>query len=322
MRRLLLFVVISFLIACSSENQSAEEASNTTSAADSVSTMDTIQQIVAMDTGHNPEMQSLGFYFEKYEVDGAFLLFDPQEDKYYTYHGERADEAFLPASTFKILNSLIALETGVIADTNVVLTWDGKERENPEWNQDQNMIQAFQNSTVWFYQELARRIGVKRMQHYINKSNYGNEKMGGKIDDFWLNGDLRISMNQQVTFLRKLYRNELPFSKRNQEKVKGLMVQLETDKYKLYGKTGWAVSQQIGWFVGFVMYDYEEEEIVIPNGQDTLQNAVPDSLRVVKKTRIKKGYYFATNIDVRDKKDAVARKNITIDMLKSLKIID
>ena len=256
------------------------------------------------------ETQSLGFYFEKYDVEGSFLMFDPQTNRDYTFNGERAEKEFLPASTFKILNSLIALETGVIADTNVVLKWDGKDRGNPAWNQDQDMQHAFRNSTVWFYQELARRIGTKRMQHYVNEAAYGNENIGGDIDKFWLEGDLRITMRDQVKFLRKLYRNELPFSKRSMNKVIGLMNYLETDKYTVYAKTGWASAQDIGWFVGFVIHDYEEPiPAVIENG---------DTLTAATTNRIKKGYYFATNIDIKKKEDAAAREVVTIDALKNL----
>lgn len=318
MRNVFLLAIIGMMWACSSENNTSNE-SNDDVVTDTLVVIDTITQIVAVDSVYNPETKSLGYFFNKYGVEGGFILFDPQENRYVTYNGQRADEPYLPASTFKILNSLIALETGVIGDTNVVLKWDGVERQNPEWNKDQDMQEAFRNSTVWFYQNLARGIGKKRMQHYVKKANYGNENIEGEIDEFWLNGELRITMREQVKILRKLYRNELPFSRRSQQKVKGLMEILQAEKYTVYGKTGWA--NQTGWFVGFVIQDYEEIIESPTNGQDTL-TVEQDSLAVVKTKHIKNGYYFATNIDIKEDKDAAARQSITIDILKNLNIIE
>jgi len=201
----------------------------------------------------------------------------------------------------------------VIADTNVVIKWDGIDKGLETWNQDHDMRMAFRNSTVWFYQELARRIGTKRMQHYVREAGYGNKNIGGAIDEFWLNGDIRITMREQIKFLRKLYQNKLPFSRETMERVKGIMNYLATDKYTLYAKTGWTTTQNIGWFVGFVIQDYEIEIPLPPDTQDSL--AVPE------KKRIRNGYYFALNIDMDKAEDAPARESITIDILKSLNII-
>lgn len=312
--RIIYLLALLLIIGCSSNSSDSEDGNTNSAVQDSVVVIDTIHKVVVLeDTLPSPEEAQLGFYFEKYGVDGSFMLFDPQEDRYYTYEADRTEEEFLPASTFKILNSLIALETGVIADTNVVLKWDGKDRGNPNWNKDQDMREAFRNSTVWFYQELARRVGQKRMQHYVKMSEYGNENIEGGIDKFWLEGDLRISMRDQLTFLRKLYRNELPFSRSTMEKVKSIMTYLKTEKYTVHAKTGWAAQQNIGWFVGFVIHDYEVE---IPG--DSL---IQDTLRVVQTKRVRKGYYFSTNIDIKEKKDAAAREGLTIDILKSLNII-
>ena len=217
MRILFIVMILGLCFACSSEQENTNEDVDGNVTKDTVYVVDTLRQ-VALDTNQAAESASMAVFFEKYGVEGAFLLFDPQNNKYYSHNAERTEQAFLPASTFKILHSLIALETGVMADTNVVLKWDGKDRGNENWNQDQNMRQALRNSTVWFYQEMARRIGVKRMQHYVREADYGNEDIDGEIDQFWLNGALRISMQEQISFLRRLYRNELPFAKRNMEK--------------------------------------------------------------------------------------------------------
>lgn len=193
---------------------------------------------------------------EKYFQDftGAFVLYDLNNGRSIRYHPERCSERFLPASTFKILNSLIGLETGVIPDENYTIKWDGTHYENSAWNQDHTLKTAFQNSVVWYYQELARRVGREKMQYYVGAAGYGNQDISGRIDSFWLDGALRISANEQVELLRRLYEDALPFSQRSMKIVKEIMVLENTDTYRLSGKTGSGKVSAIyiGWFVGYV----------------------------------------------------------------------
>ncbi len=232
-------------------------------------------------------------YFNDAKVEGCFLLYDLQNNKYYSYNRRRVDTPFIPASTFKFFNSLVALETGAVKDENEILKWDGVNRRFPQWNKDHDMKTAFQNSTVWFYQEMARQIGAKRMRHYLNKARYGNRKTGGGIDQFWLTGNLRTTAKQQIDFLVKLHRSELPFSARTINIVKNISVNEKTDKYILRAKSGWAfdVSPQIGWFVGYVERDG-------------------------------KAYFFALNLDVKRDEDLAARTAITKSILREMKIIE
>jgi beta-lactamase class D len=172
---------------------------------------------------------------------------------------ERANATFLPASTFKIPNTVIALETGVAASLDdPVFKWDGRVRSidgKPVdgWNRDQPLREAFRNSTVWLYQEIARKIGPERMAHYVSAFDYGNADISGvPIDQFWLSGGLRISALEQIAFLDKLRAGVLPVSARAQSLAKEAMVIERTDAYVLRGKTGWAFDQKIGWFVGWI----------------------------------------------------------------------
>lgn len=197
--------------------------------------------------------------FEKYfaGVEGAFVLYDASADSYIRYNPERCTQQFIPASTFKLLNALIALETGVIADENEIIAWDGVDKGYQSWNQDHNLRTGMQYSVVWFYQELARRIGRERMQNYLDMVGYGNQDSSGEIDSFWLEGGLRISAEEQIGFLRRLYQNDLPFSHKNINTVREIIVLEQTGDYTLSGKTGWAsrVERQIGWFVGYLQRD-------------------------------------------------------------------
>jgi beta-lactamase class D len=193
-----------------------------------------------------------GDYFEG--NDGCFELYDLNKDQT-TYYGQaRCAQRFLPASTFKILSSLIALESGAIADENEVIPWDSTQYLYDTWNRDQTLRTAIQESVVWAYQELARRVGTEKMQAYVEAAEYGNADISGRIDSFWLDGALRISADEQIDVLKRLYFDDLPFYTRNIEIVKNILILEETDAYTLRGKTGSALRAgvHVGWFVGYL----------------------------------------------------------------------
>lgn len=203
--------------------------------------------------GQNRETKpELSKYFQGFQ--GAFVLYDLNKNHVVCYNPDRCAKNFLPASTFKILNSLIGLETGVIADENFVIPWNGTKYPYPSWNSDQTLKSAIQNSVVWYYQELARRVGEKTMQFWVSKVRYGNADISGKIDSFWLEGGLRISADEQIDFLKRFYQNELPFSRRSVDIVKSILVLEKNELYTLSGKSGSVdrKSPHIGWFVGYV----------------------------------------------------------------------
>jgi beta-lactamase class D len=193
-------------------------------------------------------------YYDQFHVEGYFVLYDQQNNKYILYNQEQAKQTFTPASTFKICNSLIGLETGVIKDESFVIPWDSVTRQNPNWNTDHDLKTAFKNSTVWYYQELARRVGGQQMKYWLDKANYGNADTSGGIDRFWLTGGLRISVEQQIDFLKRLHDNKLPFSQRSLAIVKNIMIAKDTLNYVVRAKTGWGAqgNKDIGWYVGYI----------------------------------------------------------------------
>jgi beta-lactamase class D len=201
--------------------------------------------------------RNLAKSFEDAKSDGCFILYDLKRDRYIRYNSNHCQKRFIPASTFKIFNSLVALETKAIADENTVIPWDGVSNQSfPAWNQDQTMRTAFSRSVVWFYQDLARRIGKEKMTKYIQSAGYGNQDIEDKIDTFWLKGKLRISPEEQIKFLVKLYKEDLPFSSAVIKTVKDIMIIDRQDTYILRGKTGWGNNvdglQNIGWYVGYL----------------------------------------------------------------------
>lgn len=198
---------------------------------------------------------------------GTMLVYDENADTWHVLDAQRARHGYLPASTFKLFNALVALETGAVKDEYELIRWDGKTRgpagsPMTEWNRDNSLASGMRYSTLWFYQEVARRAGEQRMQAWIDKVGYGNRDISGGIDQFWLSGKLRISAEQQVDFLRRLADNKLPFSSRAQETVRRISITESQPSYELHAKTGFgdgaaqnAAHDGLGWYVGWVERD-------------------------------------------------------------------
>jgi beta-lactamase class D len=248
---------------------------------------------------YEPEVEivsasNLGQVFQEFGVEGSIAIYDKNNQRFYEHNPSRNTTPFFPASTFKILNALISLNTGVIQDDVSVLTWDGIVREIPAWNRDTNLSQAFKDSTVWFYQVLARKNGYERMQKFVEQVGYGNRQIGtaDRVDHFWLDGPLKITPKQEIEFLQRLEQSNLPFSQRAINLVKDIMIIEKTPEYTLRGKTGWiqSVKPNIGWIVGYL----EQKNNV---------------------------YFFATNIVISDVKDATKRLEITRRSLKILGLL-
>ena len=141
--------------------------------------------------------------FADEETAGTFVGYKVDDYLVIASDKDRSGEAMLPASTFKIPNSVIALETGVVGDPDKdIFKWDGVVRSIEAWNRDHTMRSAIAASAVPVYQEIARRIGAERMQKFVDLFEYGNRDIGGGIDQFWLTGNLRIDPVQQVDFRR------------------------------------------------------------------------------------------------------------------------
>ena len=198
---------------------------------------------------------SLKKYFDANKVDGCFTMFDNTSGKVTVYNMALDTVRLTPASTFKIINSLIGLETGKVTDEKMVIKWDGIKRWNEDWNKDLSMEEAFKVSAVPYYQELARRIGKDTMQRWLDSLHYGNQTIGNRVDSFWLDNSLKISADEQLGLVKRLYFDQLPFQKRTQQIVRDVMTQEDNTMYKLSYKTGWGFDEKnnnIGWIVGWV----------------------------------------------------------------------
>ena len=240
----------------------------------------------------NNKVVDLSKFFFGYE--GSFVLYDYENENYLRYNPELCKVRFTPASTFKILNSLIGIETTAVESEDEIMKWDGKEFSRMKaWMRDHDMKSAIKFSVVWFYQELARRIGEEKMKFYLDETGYGNKDMSGGIDKFWLTGSLQISTDEQVEFLKKLNEDKLPFSQSTMDVVKSIMPGEDGDNYKLRAKTGLnniADNQFIGWYVGFV---YTEDNTYI-----FAFNMLGNNVDFIRKQRIKAAKNILEHLEI------------------------
>ncbi|MCX5812352.1 MAG: class D beta-lactamase [Proteobacteria bacterium] len=237
----------------------------------------------------DPDLAKL---FKDRGVEGTIVISSLDGTTNYVHNSQCSEARFIPASTFKIPNTLIALEEGAIKNEKEVIKWDGKDKGFDAWNTDQTLETAFSVSCVWFYQELAQRIGNEKYLTHLRKLGYGNEKTGPDVTTFWLEGDLKISAREQINFLKKLYKESLPYSKDNIQLLKKIMIVEENPRFTIRAKTGWSMrgNPQQGWYVGYVE----------TKGQV---------------------WFFATNLEIKKKGDEMFRKEITVAALKTKGIL-
>ena len=239
--------------------------------------------------------ESLAKRFTEAGTAGTFVGYKTDDYLIIASDPTRSGEAILPASTYKIPNSVIALDTGVVVDPDKdVFKWDGVTRPYPDWNKDHTLRSAIAASAVPVYQQIARRIGEERMQKYVNLLDYGNRNIGGGIDRFWLTGEMRIDPIQQIDFLDRLRRGALPVSKRSQELTRDILPVEKAGDAVIRYKTGLIgvddrteagkARPSIGWLVGWAE----------KAGQQTV---------------------FALNIDIREPRHTAARMTLTKQLL-------
>ena len=230
--------------------------------------------------------------FESHNVNGTFVLFDPEKEIYIGHNGERAKTRYIPASSYKIAHTLIGLAVGAVASVDEILPYGGKPAYLKIWEKNMSLREAIKISNVPIYQTLARRIGIPTMEKGLAGLNYGNGQVGDIVDQFWLEGPLEISAIEQADFLTKLANEELPLLKMHQRAVAEITIFETSENYILHAKSGLtsAPDPDIGWWVGWVERDG-------------------------------KNYPFALNIDVMGDQDVAKREEIAKSALKALGLL-
>jgi len=231
--------------------------------------------------------------FAKLGVEGTIVISSLDGKHTYVHNDQRANQRLSPASTFKIPNSLIAMEEKVLRDENETIPWDGMNRDKAVWNQNQTLFSAFKTSCIWAYQELAKKIGTETYIKYLTRMSYGNHSPGPELTTFWLaGGDLEITPQEQVAFLKAVYQQQYPFAERTYGILKKMMLEEQTENYSLYSKSGAATIDWVGhgWYVGCL---------------ETRDNT----------------WFFATNILVNKYAELPLRKQVTFDCLRAKGIV-
>jgi beta-lactamase class D len=241
----------------------------------------------------NAEDAAIAQLFARQGVVGTLVISSLKTGETFVHNDARAQQRFPPASTFKIPNTLIALEEGVVSGKEETFKWDGHGYDFPDWNHDQTLASAFKVSCVWCYQEIARRVGGQRYVKYVQRLHYGELRQPFAETLFWLDGSLQISAVGQIRFLQKLHQRALPFKAAHYDTLREIMRVEQTPTYALWAKTGWAtrVNPQVGWLVGYV-----------ENQRDT--------------------WLFALNIRVDGKEDLPKRQALVMDALKIKNILE
>jgi beta-lactamase class D len=188
---------------------------------------------------------------------GVMLVRRLSDGRQWAYGGARLDSGFLPASSFKIVNAAVALETGVVSGPDERFAWDGVERQFDGWNRDHTLASAMAASAVPVYQEVARRIGVERMAEWLRRLGYGNAAVDGGLERFWLDGGLRTSAREQVQFLARFVGGATPLAAGTVAAVEEMILQDRGHGWSLHAKTGWAFEARIGWWVGWTRHGDE-----------------------------------------------------------------
>lgn len=194
-------------------------------------------------------------YFEENKVTGSFALLDNGRGEFLIYNLKRDTTRMLPGTTFKIVSSLVALQTGVLTTDSSIIQWDGVQRTDSSWNRNLSLAEAFSHSAEPHFQELARRIGRDTMQKWLDSLQFGNKTIGTSIDSFWMDNSLQISPDEVLGLIKKLYFDQLPFRKGVQKTVRDMMRQEENSNYSISYKTGSASNSnnhQVGWVAGWI----------------------------------------------------------------------
>lgn len=218
--------------------------------------------IAACSSNNVKKDNSLKQYFDEHKVQGSFALMDNGTGEFTVYNLSRyRDSTYQPGATFDIVNSLIGLQTGKIVNDSMIIKWDGVQRTDSAWNKDLNMFQAFSVSSVPYYQEVARRIGKDTMQMWMDSLKYGAKtvqdkvKLNTAVDSFWMNNTIKITPDQQLGLVKRLYFDQLPFFKSYQEEVKRAMAKESNTNFRLAYKSGFGTNDNgnsLGWFVGWI----------------------------------------------------------------------
>ena len=193
-------------------------------------------------------------YFTQNNLRGTIAVYNNGQSNFIIYNLNRyKDSSYSPGSTFDVFSSLIGLQTGIIPNEKKSIIQDTLQKIFISTGL--SLDTAFASLNPLYFQQLSHTIGEKNMQYWLDSIKYGNKKIALSVDSFWFNNSLKITPDEELGFIEKVYFNQLPFQKRAQNIVKKLLIKESNASYQLAYKTGTAISEnghQIGWLVGWV----------------------------------------------------------------------
>lgn len=210
------------------------------------------------------------------EQTSCFLLYELNEGKVIEVRNqERCQTRLTPNSTFKVPLAVMAIDQGLIKNEKTLFKWDGKPRFLESWNKDQTAKDWMVNSAVWVSQDLTKKMGMLQVEKYLKAFDYGNKDFSGSLTEAWLSSTgkdtLKISAYEQLEFMRRLFKNELPVSAKAMDLSKKLLVsEVSTLESLLSGKTGsgfMGETGRIGWYIGHIR-TRRSEYLVITNFEE------------------------------------------------------
>lgn len=176
------------------------------------------------------------------------------------------DRRISPASTFKIAISLMGFDSGFLEtpEKPVLAFKEGYLDARAEWRRSQTPASWMRDSVVWYSQRVTLELGVEKYMDYVKAFEYGNQNLTGEpgksdgLTHAWLSGSLQISPREQVRFIRKLVRYELPVRNEAVLYTSTILHQVVSDGWDIFGKTGAGRIRTadgkltpFGWYVGW-----------------------------------------------------------------------
>ena len=195
--------------------------------------------------------------FAQYGQPGAWLIKPEQAAATVLYGEALSKHRLLPASTFKVLLALIALETSALKSADEIVPWDGQNYPNqPLWKTDMALKAAMQSSNESYFKVLATRVGHAQLASWVARVGYGNARIGADVRKAWLDGALTVTAGEQLAFIDRLRRGDLPFTSAHLDAVKSVLLDSDVNGYRIFGKTGTYLSDDklpgTGWWIGWV----------------------------------------------------------------------
>lgn len=185
-------------------------------------------------------------------------------------HEGHCDERVTPASTFNLVVGLMGYDSGFLADAHSprLPFKPGYADYNDSWRQATDPAMWFKNSVLWYAQQVMAALGMERAQRYVDSFDYGNRDLSGDagkdngLSWSWVSSSLKISPVEQVAFLRKVVRRELPLSARAYDMTSSILAPVTlANGWTVQGKTGTAspvladgsddATCHYGWYVGW-----------------------------------------------------------------------